>query len=71
MVAPEQVKSPLLWLGAEKDALIAPSAAERSAAFYQADYTLVKGAGHDLMLEQSYRESAEMVHDWFTGQGMK
>ena len=68
---PEQVKTPLLWLAAEKDALIAPSAAQCSAAFYHADYILVKEAGHDLMLEQSYRQSAEVVHDWLTRQGIE
>jgi pimeloyl-ACP methyl ester carboxylesterase len=68
---PEQVKTPLLWLAAEKDALIAPSAAQRSAAFYHADYVLVKEAGHDLMLEQNYRQSAQVVHDWLTGRGIE
>lgn len=68
---PEQIKTPLLWLAAEKDALINPAAAQRSAAFYQADYRLIKGAGHDLMLEQSYRHSAEMVHEWLIKQGIE
>ncbi len=67
---PPDVKTPLLWLDAERDALIGRDGARSSAAFYNAKYVLVPGAGHDLMLERNHRETAETVHAWLMAQGV-
>jgi pimeloyl-ACP methyl ester carboxylesterase len=55
---------PLLWLAGAADALISEPEERRSAAHYGAKYVAVPGAGHNLMMEKSYRETAEIVHQW-------
>jgi pimeloyl-ACP methyl ester carboxylesterase len=55
---------PLLWVAGEADTLIAEPEARRSAAHYQAEYVAVPGAGHNLMMEKSYRDTAERIHNW-------
>lgn len=58
------VKTPLLWLAGEKDAVVGEAAQRRSAAYYGADYRVVPNAAHNLMMEHNYRETAAMIHDW-------
>ena len=67
---PANVKTPMLWLGAQQDALIDEDGAQRSAAFYKARYLPVAGAGHDIMLEKNYRQTAESVHTWLVEQAL-
>jgi pimeloyl-ACP methyl ester carboxylesterase len=64
----EHQATPLLWLVAQKDAVVGMRNSLCSAAFYQADYLLVKDAGHDLMLEHNYRKTAESVKRWLANQ---
>jgi pimeloyl-ACP methyl ester carboxylesterase len=61
---PDDIRTPLLWLTGEKDATISVPGATRSAEFYQADHLIVPGAGHNLMMEQSYWETARSIADW-------
>jgi len=61
---PDDVRTPMLWLTGEKDAVISVQQATRSAEFYQADHIIVPEAGHNLMMEKSYRETAEKIRDW-------
>ncbi len=61
---PRRVKTPLLWIAAEKDACISLPAARRSARFYRAEYLEVKGAAHNLMMEPSYADTARIIHEW-------
>jgi pimeloyl-ACP methyl ester carboxylesterase len=61
---PDDVRTPLLWLTGEKDAVVSVPGATRSAAFYQARHILVPEAGHNLMLEASYRETARSIVEW-------
>ena len=67
---PENVQTPLLWLAGGRDAVLGKVSARRSAAFYGARFVVVKGAGHDLMIEHNYRQTAETVHRWLVGQGI-
>jgi pimeloyl-ACP methyl ester carboxylesterase len=62
---------PLLWLAGEADALISEPEARRSAEHYQAEYVTVPGAGHNLMMEMGYRETAETIHKWLDRQGIR
>lgn len=55
---------PLLWLAGAADTVISEPESRRSAAHYQAEYVAVPGAGHNLMMEKGYRETAEMIHKW-------
>jgi alpha-beta hydrolase superfamily lysophospholipase len=62
--------TPLLWLAGGSDALISKPEQRRSAAHYGADYVVVQGAGHNLMMERSYRQAAEAIHEWLVEQGI-
>lgn len=55
---------PLLWLAGAADTLISEPEERRSAAHYGAGYVVVPGAGHNLMMEKDYRETAETIHKW-------
>lgn len=61
---PDDVRTPLLWLTGEKDATISVPGATRSAEFYQAEHLIVPEAGHNLMMEKSYQETAEKIQEW-------
>ncbi len=61
---PDDVRTPLLWLTGEKDAVISVPWATRSAEFYQAEHIIVPEAGHNLMMEKSYRETARSIGEW-------
>ena len=61
---PDDVRTPLLWLTGEKDATISGPGAARSAEFYQAEHLIVPEAGHNLMMEASYRETARAIAEW-------
>ncbi len=62
---------PLLWLAGAADTLIAEPEARRSAEHYRAKYVAIPGAGHNLMMEKSYRETAETICQWLSHQGIK
>ncbi len=62
--APENLKTPILYLGGEIDATIPEWAGRRSAAAYKADYVMIEQAAHNLMMEHNYRETAALIRDW-------
>ncbi|MCZ7546253.1 MAG: lysophospholipase [Anaerolineae bacterium] len=68
--SPAQVSAPLLWLVGERDALIGVEAERASAAHYAAEFVVAPGAGHNLMMERNYRETAMLIHDWLVAQGV-
>lgn len=68
---PEDVKTPMLWLAGEQDAVIGRDYQRRSAAHYHADYHVAEGAGHNLMMEHNYRQTAETIHQWLVRQGIQ
>ncbi len=62
---PETLTTPILWLAAERDALIPEFAARRAASIYpNVEYVAVEGAAHNIMMERSYREIARSVDRW-------
>lgn len=67
---PTGVKTPLLWLAGEKDALIAVEAERRSAQHYHADFHIISGAGHNIMMEKIYPATAQLIHEWLGRQGV-
>lgn len=68
---PEQIRTPMLWLAAEADTLISEPRQRRSAKHYKADYVVVAGAGHDVMVERGYRQTAKLIHNWLVQQGIE
>jgi len=63
--------TPLLWLAGERDAVCGKASARRSAAFYKARFVPVKKAGHNLMMEHNYRQTAETIRGWLLDQGIE
>lgn len=68
---PNRVKTPLLWLAGEIDAVIGVEAERKSAAHYRADFFVVSEAAHNIMMEYNYRETAKKIHDWLSKHGVK
>ncbi|HSB02133.1 MAG TPA: alpha/beta fold hydrolase [Anaerolineales bacterium] len=66
----QRTSIPLLWLAGAEDVLIAEPESRRSAAHYRADYTVVPDAGHNLMMEKSYQETAQTIHKWLIQRGI-
>lgn len=63
-----RLKTPLLWLAGAVDTLIDEKAEAKSARHYGADYVVVPGAGHNVMMEKSWRETAVTMHNWLAKQ---
>jgi len=55
---------PTLVLGAQRDVLIPAALAESSARMLGAEYRLLEGLGHAVMLEPAWRAAASVVGDW-------
>lgn len=62
--------TPLLWLAGERDAVLPEWAERPSAAYYGAEYVVVEGASHNIMLERGYRETALHIHQWLVEQSI-
>jgi pimeloyl-ACP methyl ester carboxylesterase len=67
---PAQVRAPLLLMAGEMDAVLPVANVRRSAAHYGADCVVVPDAGHNLMMEHNYRETAETIHNWLSDRGV-
>lgn len=60
-------KTPMLSIAGETDAVITLEGSKKSADFYGADFIEVKGGGHNLMMEKSYKETVRKLSDWLEG----
>ncbi len=60
----QQVKTPMLWLAGEADAVIPETGEKKSAAYYGATYLPVAEAGHNIMMEKRAYEAIQAVHEW-------
>jgi len=61
---------PTLVLGAQRDMLIPVAYAASSARMLGADYRLVEGLGHAVMLESGWRGAASAVLDWLDARNL-
>jgi len=61
---PQKVKAPILVLGAENDALIAPDKIEKTARAFNADLKIFPGMAHDMMLERGWKKVADFIFEW-------
>jgi len=61
---PQKVKTPLLVVGAENDALIAPKKIEKTARVFNADCKIFPNIAHDLMLERDWQTVADFMIVW-------
>lgn len=64
---PEHVNTPMLWLAGEVDAFFSVAAERQSAAHYDAEFKVIPGAGHNIMMEQNFAKTAETIHNWLVG----
>jgi pimeloyl-ACP methyl ester carboxylesterase len=65
---PENIQTPNYWLAGEFDTVASVPGLRKSADFYGGDFVLVPGAGHNLMMEHNYVETAETIHKWLLSQ---
>jgi pimeloyl-ACP methyl ester carboxylesterase len=61
---PDDVRTPLLWVTGGKDAVVSVKGATHSAEFYQAEHLIVPEAGHNLMMDVGYWETARSIVEW-------
>ncbi len=66
----EGVNTPMLWLAGVQDAVVSLRGQRKSAVHYLADYIQIPGAAHNLMMEHNYRQTADTIHGWLSGQGI-
>ena len=57
----------MLLLAGEKDAVLSVGSLRSSAAHYHADFVVISGAGHNLMMEKTYAQTVEKIDVWLTG----
>jgi pimeloyl-ACP methyl ester carboxylesterase len=62
----ENVKTPMLLLAGEKDAIVPVEPLRKSAAHYNADFVVVPDSGHNLMMERSSKETAQQINAWLS-----
>jgi pimeloyl-ACP methyl ester carboxylesterase len=62
----ENVQTPMLLLAGEKDAVLSVESLRKSAAHYHADFEVIPGAGHNLMMEKTYVQTAAKIDVWLT-----
>lgn len=66
----KSLKSPMLWVAAEKDAVISLNGARKSAQFYGADFLSIANAGHNLMMERNAAQTAAKIEAWLSARGL-
>jgi len=63
--------TPMLVVGGEIDTLFSPKDMKVLADFYGGELKIFEKTAHNLMMEASYQESAEFIHDWLIKQNLK
>lgn len=67
---PQKVKSPMLVLGAEQDAIFSPGEIQATARAYHTQAEIFPGMAHDMMLEAGWRAVADRILDWLKEKGL-
>jgi alpha-beta hydrolase superfamily lysophospholipase len=67
---PKKVTTPLLVVGAERDAIFTPSEERTTARAYNTDAEIFPDMGHDMMLEPGWAAVAERIHLWLGTRGL-
>jgi pimeloyl-ACP methyl ester carboxylesterase len=67
---PEQVRAPILVMGAADDSLISPGEVEATARAYQTQAEVLPGMAHDMMLEAGWQAVADRILIWLNEMGL-
>jgi pimeloyl-ACP methyl ester carboxylesterase len=67
---PKRVKTPLLVLAAQRDAIFTPREARRTARRYRAEFKLFPDTAHDMMLEATWQDVADSILAWLAARGL-
>lgn len=67
---PRRVSTPLLVIGAGRDAIFTPREVWRTARAYHADIKLLPDAPHDLMLDAAWQPTADAMLAWLEARGL-
>ena len=68
---PQKVRTTMLVLGAEKDAVFGVDEVDATARAYNTKAEVFKGMGHDMMLEPGWQSVAERIVGWLNGQELR
>ena len=61
---PQKISAPLLVVGAQDDAILAPQTMEKTARAFKADYRIFPNTAHDMMLERGWQQVADFMIEW-------
>jgi pimeloyl-ACP methyl ester carboxylesterase len=59
-----KITTPLLVVGGSKDQLITVNEFAQTAKKYGAKLEIIEGGSHDLMLDEDFTKSVEVIHNW-------
>lgn len=59
-----QKQTPMLVVAAEYDNIFSVSDIKRTAKYYAADFEVIKGSGHDVMLDVKWQHTAQTMLGW-------
>jgi alpha-beta hydrolase superfamily lysophospholipase len=60
----KQASVPMLVLGAENDAIFTVDEVEATAKMHNAEFKVIPGIAHDIMLESKWKEVADIIIQW-------
>ena len=60
------IKSPVLVIAGEKDALFTVDEEKITAEKYGAKYIIIDGQAHNLMMESAWKQVADLIDNWIT-----
>jgi pimeloyl-ACP methyl ester carboxylesterase len=67
----ENVKTPMLYLAGEKDAVVSMNGSRKTAAHYGAEFIVVPDAAHNLMMDAHYQKTAGQINAWLQKQNIQ
>ena len=70
LVDARRIRTPMLVVGADDDALFPPGSVSRTAKAYNARCESIPSTGHEVMLEPRWREAADAILRWLEERGV-
>ena len=59
-----KISFPMLVMGGSRDGLISVKEFKQTAKHYKAELEIIEGGSHDLMLDDDFIKSVEVIHNW-------